>query len=1337
MHGHNDVNINNIDEQFHYKNLEKKKADPVNKEPSVFDDPVLKSRLDATNERVEKNYNPFALQNANMVANKPKQIDERAARTKTLSDALKRVNKNKNALTHTANVHVPKNTVLFSEYGTTYKNSMWAWRRASKINNIKSRLYAKHQNYKVILTESDTMTRRKNEAMNEAMEGRMVGVASQETFHDLSAFMVSTSMAKIGKGLGVQDDKCAKKNKELLDDFLGVYNQETGEIENQNRTRFYDKITAFMFGFDVSDVNFENDTEMVKHAGKLENLVNCVGAYDRLMKDSDAYFEGMEPKLKKAINDRIDYLRSVAAYYQSRKELLSDETYRTHYDHELTMEVKDDTPKDQRALAQKLMNSYVLGRHMMKLNSGNKNAPDNVLEIHFENDKSRQLFNEAMDLRNTDLQKKYLEKAYTSMDYLAAGIQLNANNLILDGGKQDRADYYLGTNHVYDESINRSQQDIDKIKNMLEAKGFDLNRLDDSYKFYNPMTGLYHNGLALGRLLESFPKRLTARMGIVDIVNMLSGLFAPSMEQNKNIDLNSEAGKKLNADFNAALKTFKNIQLSGVRSYMNSFGNLPQQLSAKDNEKLLKKYGDVIKEYCIFDQTTGQMYEADRMSNHLVVGDRNKKDSTRELMYKNAYFSLSRACFVEIPDNNNEDAFEPEEHALLNLNESLLNDPILLTESFENNSYITGPSMTKKQLAKYEKKLKATMSQQEFERYKNRRKLYTDTTSAVFKMWENEKLTAYKANLTTLINQDGDNHEEIMALSRKVDLHIRTLETLKKKPSWENPDLEKDQAIRKKIILARENENYLIGIKRAIKLGYEYKLLEKPAEKQKTKNELDTCLTNLKVVNNEYIALARWNAMKEIEKPADIDYSAEAFNEVLAIFNQLNIKQIKISSFEDVIKNYNQNMAMCYKAEQFQNMLGEAIINGRNDFTDKFLMEARAKLTVFHEVRRISTLINSILCEYPDCMNDPENENDPVSVSSRLTNALSTGSTHITAIWPGVDLTSYYKEVLAGYKRDHNDREDAIYNAYYMVTNKFKERVEFNALDDQNEQEEEYQYPTPTAQELSKRKRDYQKNQAVAEYLSRLTFSMNQDIEEKCAAVKAYCHRNGMNMPHMERIQAFAGLKPGEAIDLYKKYVGSPDDQVEFYRIMLKDIIDTDIEEFQMGDFKKLFKGSSIKRRMKIAMLATGADDYGEKIANLVKNGAVMPVGLGAKTPQELKMLCKVIANFYCAYPNRLSAFAQMDVGRFRGATYLDDYKNLDPKIAIKKALDEDDPSEERYIAVRENYAKHSFLYPRCNDETEEVAEYAKLDAKLKPLYNEEYRRVFGKYPEDKKGRKK
>lgn len=260
----------------------------------------------------------------------------------------------------------------------------------------------KEANYKMIREAAAKMGDKRFKAMSKAMIGREG--CDDETFRDLAAFMV----LKNGE----------EANRTLLDKYLGRGKDNSADAE---RIEALDTITSMIFSIDVSHINFKSDMDMVKNAPRLENIVSCVGAYDKLLAVKQAYLGSMDPGIKKALLLRIEELRAVACYYLSRKELLGDENYRSARDSDLSLDLDDNSPDKQRALAERIFNSYVLGRNLVRVNRGRAYEPGKI-ELHIVNVRSQELFKTATRLSDSDSQREYLEKAFTSMDYISARI---------------------------------------------------------------------------------------------------------------------------------------------------------------------------------------------------------------------------------------------------------------------------------------------------------------------------------------------------------------------------------------------------------------------------------------------------------------------------------------------------------------------------------------------------------------------------------------------------------------------------------------------------------------------------------------------------------------------------------------------------------------------------------------------------------------------------------------------------------------------------------------------------------------------------------------------------
>lgn len=1354
-----------IDAQFDYKVLEQQKREREQQEKNdpyaKFNDPEFLKKLDETNKKVDKEYDPEKLAKENEERERVRREKERLndplrardERTKRLSDMIKNLAGSKLDAQRKVAL-VPQNTVLLDQLGTKFKESVSASRRAKKIKNKKSRLFAKDKNYNRIFDVSNEYTKRKFLLMSDSMKGRSIG-CDQETLRDLSAFMDNISF--------VGEDQ-VDHNKKLLDDYLGVSKDpESGEVQGQNRNAALEAVIKKFFTLDVHDINFENDTEMVKSAYKLEMITNCVGALDRLIKKNPQFFmQDISTQLKNKIYARLDELRAVAAYYVSRKELLSDETFRTHYDDELSMEVKEASSDEQRAVAEKLMRSYVLGKNLVRLNSNGQLNMNNVVnvEMHFRNEKSTRLFQRALELENKDEQKNYLEKAYASMDYLACGVRLNAGNLNLKelpqqlngnnliGESSDRFNFFIGRNNAFENEIKR--KDLDEIKNKLRAKGIDIS-MDNSSKLRNPLTGEVIEGLGVDRMLEALPARATFSYGTDDIVTMFFNLFAPAMEENRNLEEGPQK-QKLVANFKDAFSTYKTIQLGTLRSYMNTFGNIPQQLAVEDNKRLLYTYGDIVKEFTVLMQDMNLFFGMDKTGELFNLSE-NFKDS--ELLYRNSYVFNNGAGFTPFQAQNDlllENDQLPEDMAAFNLRTSMeeLNDPIYLSENFEKNRFVNGPSMSKAQLKKYSDQVKKTLAPSEFDFYTERRKLCTDTTKQVLSYWTEAKVTWFtsRVGVGTVIEQKD--------LKRKALLQLRTLDPLKKSPIWNNPDLVKDKTTRKGVILAKENENYVKNIVRAIDHAVDYLTLKERLKKEnnlddqgadelpeviKAKAKMNEVKNNLRYINNVYVVYARENALKEVAIEQDVSYTPAAYEAALRDFKNLSYKDVKFGKWGDIIKNYHHNMALCRRAERFQNLLGEAILSGKT-FKEKFLKETRAKLRFFNEIKRTCVYVNSEACRNPAFCDKTAEE-----IRQEATGNLNRGNNdYRRKAFPTTDLKALYNSYVRDVNEEDDDKEDLIVKGYYGISPEQYTSYDqyygkyYGNIDDPN-------VATISDEEVDKRKKQYQKNAMLADYFARLNESFNQTLEENDAAINAYCQRNGLTRIDYSRTEGnmMGYLSPSKAIEIYKLFTGSNEDKMKLYMMELKEIEKLKYADYQMSNLKELFKGTTIKQKIKTAQLGTCAEGIGKDMKKIIedkndpqKAGRTDLVKLpeGFVDLDDLLSRTLFTQNMYYNYVGRFTAILQMTESKYRGVMSVEDMKRIDPYLAQKRrdmdpvySSNPDDPN------LIDNLKKVQNLIPTLAYEqqpSEEQMEagakgkYARFDTDMDMIFAHEFKRHFG-----------
>jgi hypothetical protein len=249
--------------------------------------------------------------------------------------------------------HGPDNETLGSEYRTgSFKERISKKEREKNIKNPKSRLWQKAQNAAFLKETVKDFETASYDAVNRALTRQAFRIDKEE-YQDLSAFML-------------KDNDSA--NFELAALYLGKSVKMQGEgLEGQDVLKALDLMAQQLFLVDVESLKLNNDTELVKNAEKLEKISAQVSAFDRLMK-KHGYLNTMKPENQERLNVRLNALRSVAAYYQVRKEIITDETYKTHYNDELSMNKTAAVTDAQKSLAEKLLDSLVLGRTMMRLN---------------------------------------------------------------------------------------------------------------------------------------------------------------------------------------------------------------------------------------------------------------------------------------------------------------------------------------------------------------------------------------------------------------------------------------------------------------------------------------------------------------------------------------------------------------------------------------------------------------------------------------------------------------------------------------------------------------------------------------------------------------------------------------------------------------------------------------------------------------------------------------------------------------------------------------------------------------------------------------------------------
>ncbi|MCR5596165.1 MAG: hypothetical protein K6G12_09970 [Lachnospiraceae bacterium] len=1147
--------------------------------------------------------------------------------------------------------HIPQSSALRSSFRSRVgtKERLSKTKRSKKIYNPKSRLFQKAECARTINQCENLVGSRMFDDMTEAMNNRRIG-CDKQTFHDLSVFMYTK-------------EKDVENNRQLLDLYLGTSrDQKTGEIVGRDRNAALDIITKRLFGIDVSDINFEDDKHMVQSAQRLEALVGYVGAYDRLMRENPDYLEGLGDELREKISERMQELRSVSAYYIARKELLNDELYRTHYDDELSMKIDENSTDEERALAEKLVNAYVLGQNFIRINKNPHREMINPGDLKMMEQLSEKLQEDALKKLDPDGLREYVEKAYASGDYLAGGIRIVAHNIPLTGGEDWKLKSEQGLTDSKTESKMKQyeREDMDYIQQEVQ-KRIGKNAL----QLKNPYTGHADAGLALNRIYHALNKYNSGNYGTDDLIEILCKMFAPAAEKNQRLDPESNEVKQLNSDFKWAVNEYKKILLNAYRCLDASFGDLLGQLSVIDGAALFRNYGDKYTVYSGLEQDALQIVAADEKASDKYFDEDNPEDSEFifRLNYFNEVVSVVKIPFVFVTANRKSDL----EYMLTNTIEGKRKkNSYIYTHRAENNKLLKGPSMSRSQMADYKKQLKTKMSENEYKNYIKRvDNINCDIGQAFDLLWDRKQLESYK----NYLKKNGYNSGEMPG---QIKTSLEILSYMKTTDIWTDPFLIKNKELRDKVIYARENVLYLEKIAELSKESTD--LVKRHQNGVMNDDEYEAAQKAIKekagninsVSNDMTLAYAHENALREVPVSVVPEYSDEALREAWKDFENINIESFAFSDYDAIIRNYHYNLELCKKAEVFEGLLTQALLSGKT-LDDKTMLPLRAKLRFMHQISVFSQMLNDLVCADPSFGIMTEQQKKETIEKA--------GEGMELKIYPTGNIASLYKKFLTDIKDEHANRSDMIRAAYYPIDKNVP-------LEDANPGEDPHESTIPKA-ELARRKKDFQKNAFIFDHLSRQKQEYTNSCNRSIMAIRADLARKGQKIVEPDRTDRdmFAYRTPAEAIELYRKLKGTDDERLEFYTEMYNEVKKVNPKDYELKNFQDAYADSKIREKMRAAYIGSNLNTLEEKFGKLVKDGKYPD---GYNSLEDFRVHLHATYNVFTTYSNRLTALTTLGETSANGALSLDDYKKMNIKEVLirynHKTMQQD---EEHFMASR------------------------------------------------------
>ncbi|MBQ8914210.1 MAG: hypothetical protein IJ054_09245 [Lachnospiraceae bacterium] len=298
----------------------------------------------------------------------------------------------------------PDETVFGKEYKAQFKERITNEERKKKIANKRSRLFVKHKNADLIQKSDKDFRIGAYDTLNRAITKQAFRM-DKEDYNDLAMFM------KDGKD---------EYNIKLVNLYMGKsVKKGPGGLEGQDVHLALGHMAKQLFAIDISALNFKNDTEMSKCAPMFEKLSGQVAAFDRLSAKHN-YMSGLNEDEQKTLNERLEVLRSVAAYYAVRKEIICDKYYKTHYNDEISLDVGGASADEQRTIGEKLVKSLILGRNMLRINGIDITKPKYKGNIRYTSDKSLTAFKSIYrDYTKDGKCKEITNNVHVSKDSLA------------------------------------------------------------------------------------------------------------------------------------------------------------------------------------------------------------------------------------------------------------------------------------------------------------------------------------------------------------------------------------------------------------------------------------------------------------------------------------------------------------------------------------------------------------------------------------------------------------------------------------------------------------------------------------------------------------------------------------------------------------------------------------------------------------------------------------------------------------------------------------------------------------------------------------------------------
>ena len=333
------------------------------------------------------------------------------------------------------------------------------------------------------------------------------------------------------------------------------------------------------------------------------------------------------------------------------------------------------------------------------------------------------------------------------------------------------------------------------------------------------------------------------------------------------------------------------------------------------------------------------------------------------------------------------------------------------------------------------------------------------------------------------------------------------------------------------------------------------------------------------------------------EADYDSRFTPELFKASLERFNALKIDDLHFASLKDITDHYEENRYIFRQTHDIGQQLMVAIQRGMAP-SDSELIKLRAKIETINLVEKtVTTAQRTAISESDKLVNEQTYE----EFTDYIYEDVKRATDKIERTEPpylGCDLNEYLRALTKEYKQEHKNREKDIRILYGLthVTHAQKE-------DDNGNMDEVLEPAVIPADELAKRKRDFQKNLFCSEYMRNMDVYMQDTYSGYLDSIAtAHAKKTGRAVLRefgRTLIPYLTGKSAKEVIRVIDiLQTGNVEQKDKFWREVLDEALKTNPNERMSSDPKVFFKNAAYQVRIFriLANLAGDTDDIPKNI---------------------------------------------------------------------------------------------------------------------------------------------